>query len=177
MWVQAIWHILYSRGCLKNKTKQNQTKNIKTGRPGSMACCSPTILLVWKWLACISALWLDTHGKRYCYGACVCMQREGVKWNVGNRHNAFCIGSCPGGPSRKDVRGLGSIPELGRAFGEGHGSTLQYSCLENPMDRSLVGYSPWDYKELTQLRVWPVWENMKVICQNIDKKSLHHLCH
>ena len=29
---------------------------------------------------------------------------------------------------------LGSIPGLGRSPGEGHGSPLQYSCLENPMD-------------------------------------------
>ena len=29
----------------------------------------------------------------------------------------------------------GSIPELGRSPGDGHGSLLQYSCLENPMDR------------------------------------------
>ena len=28
-----------------------------------------------------------------------------------------------------------SIPELGRSPGEGHGSPLQYSCLEKPMDR------------------------------------------
>ena len=27
-----------------------------------------------------------------------------------------------------------SIPELGRSPGEGNGSPLQYSCLENPMD-------------------------------------------
>ena len=29
----------------------------------------------------------------------------------------------------------GSIPGLGRSSGEGNGSPLQYSCLENPMDR------------------------------------------
>ena len=29
----------------------------------------------------------------------------------------------------------GSIPGLGRSPGEGHGKPLQYSCLENPMDR------------------------------------------
>ena len=28
-----------------------------------------------------------------------------------------------------------SIPGLGRSPGEGNGSPLQYSCLENPMDR------------------------------------------
>ena len=30
---------------------------------------------------------------------------------------------------------LGSIPGLGRSPGEGNGDPLQYSCLENPMDR------------------------------------------
>ena len=30
---------------------------------------------------------------------------------------------------------VGSIPWLGRPFGGGHGNPLQYSCLENPMDR------------------------------------------
>ena len=29
----------------------------------------------------------------------------------------------------------GSIPGLGRSAGDGNGSPLQYSCLENPMDR------------------------------------------
>ena len=30
---------------------------------------------------------------------------------------------------------LGSIPGWGRSPGEGNGNPLQYSCLENPMDR------------------------------------------
>jgi len=34
-----------------------------------------------------------------------------------------------------DVRDIGSISGLGRSPGEGHGNSLQYSCLENPMDR------------------------------------------
>ena len=34
-----------------------------------------------------------------------------------------------------DIRDTGSIPELGRSPGGGHGNPLQYSCLENPMDR------------------------------------------
>ena len=46
-----------------------------------------------------------------------------------------------------NVGDLGSIPESGRSPGEGNGNPLQYSCLENSM-RSLVGYSPWDLKEL-----------------------------
>ena len=34
-----------------------------------------------------------------------------------------------------DKRGVGSIPGLGRSPGDGHGNTLQYSSLENPLDR------------------------------------------
>ena len=34
-----------------------------------------------------------------------------------------------------DLRDAGSIPGLGRSAEEEHGNALQYSCLENPMDR------------------------------------------
>ena len=34
-----------------------------------------------------------------------------------------------------DIRNAGSNPGLGRSPGEGNGNPLQYSCLENPMDR------------------------------------------
>jgi len=33
------------------------------------------------------------------------------------------------------MRSLGSIPGLGISPGEGNGNPLQYSCLENPVDR------------------------------------------
>ena len=33
------------------------------------------------------------------------------------------------------ARGVGWTPGLGRSHGGGHGNPLQYSCLENPMDR------------------------------------------
>ena len=45
----------------------------------------------------------------------------------------------PGGSDSKEsvcnVGAPGSIPGLGRSPGEGNGNPLQYSCLENPMDR------------------------------------------
>ena len=37
--------------------------------------------------------------------------------------------------SAGDIRDAGSIPGLGRSPGGGHGNPLQYSCLQNPMDR------------------------------------------
>ena len=34
-----------------------------------------------------------------------------------------------------DIRDSGSIPKLGRSPAGGHGDPIQYSCLENAMDR------------------------------------------
>ena len=34
-----------------------------------------------------------------------------------------------------DIRSVGLIPGLGRSPGAENGTPLQYSCLENPMDR------------------------------------------
>ena len=45
----------------------------------------------------------------------------------------------PGGSDGKEsacnAGDLGLIPGLGRSPGRGHDNPLQYSCLENPMDR------------------------------------------
>ena len=37
-----------------------------------------------------------------------------------------------------DVRNVGSIPGSGRSLGEGNGNPLQYSCLEDPVDREAL---------------------------------------
>ena len=44
-------------------------------------------------------------------------------------------GSLDGKASAYNAGDLGSIPGLERSPGEGNGNPLQYSCLENPMDR------------------------------------------
>ena len=53
--------------------------------------------------------------------------------------NLFSSQGFPGGSDGKEstcnVGDPGSIPELGRSPGGGHGHPLQYSRLENPMDR------------------------------------------
>ena len=53
----------------------------------------------------------------------------------------------PGGargeePPRQGKRHKGgsSISASGRSLGEGNDNPLQYSCLENPMDRGAAGY-------------------------------------
>ena len=63
------------------------------------------------------------------------------KWAILNQHPPTHLGF-PGGVVVKnspayprDTRVVGSIPGSGRSPGEGNGNPLQYSCLENPMDR------------------------------------------
>ena len=51
----------------------------------------------------------------------------------------------PGGSGGKEYAckagDPGLIPGVGKYPGEGNGNPLQYSCLGNPMDRVLVGYT------------------------------------
>ena len=51
----------------------------------------------------------------------------------------------PGGSVMKNLPAnadVGLIPGSGRSLGEGNENPLEYSCVENPMERSLAGYSP-----------------------------------
>ena len=59
-----------------------------------------------------------------------------------NKTEVSMLLNFPGGSAVKnlpakagDKRDAGSIPGSGRFSGGGHGNPLQYSCLENPMDR------------------------------------------
>ena len=45
-----------------------------------------------------------------------------------------------------DAEDVGSIPGLRRSPGGGNGNPLQYSCLENPMDRGTC-WASWGHKE------------------------------
>ena len=67
------------------------------------------------------------------------------------RESIFPLGS-DGKHQTYNAGDAGFIPGLGRAPGEGNGNPLQYSCLENPGQRShgqrsLVGYSLWGLKD------------------------------
>ena len=54
-----------------------------------------------------------------------------------------------------DIKDVGSIPGLGRSPGGGHGNPLQYSGLENPVDRgawrdTVLGHNGLDTAEATE---------------------------
>ena len=51
-------------------------------------------------------------------------------------------GSSDGKESACNAGDPGSIPGSGRSSGEGNGNPLQYSCLENPMDRGAWQVTP-----------------------------------
>ena len=61
------------------------------------------------------------------------------------------------------------IPGLGRSPREGNGNPLQYSCLENPMDRGTwVGYSPCFHKESdTTEHTCIIYYIIQTICKNV----------
>ena len=44
------------------------------------------------------------------------------------------------------TKDAGSIPRLGRSPEVGNGSSFQYSCLENCVDRGAWGDNPWDLR-------------------------------
>ena len=65
--------------------------------------------------------------------------QTGIKIARKNISNLRYAEDFPGGSDGKvsayNVGDLGSIPGSGRSSGEGNGNPLQYSCLENPIDR------------------------------------------
>ena len=72
------------------------------------------------------------------------------------------------------VGDTGLIPGSGRSPGGENGNALQYSCLENPHgQRSLVGYSPWDHKELYD---WSDWAHVNVDSRPQSDSDSHFIC-
>ena len=73
-----------------------------------------------------------------------------------------------------DVRDMGSVPGLGRPPGGGNGNSLQYSCLENPMDRGAWGLQSMglqrvghDYACMYGMYVIPLNVNSCDLCLNL----------
>ena len=64
---------------------------------------------------------------------------RGVKKSAAKEMKVSATVDFPGGSDDKEIAcnagDLSSIHGLGRSPGGGHGNPLQYSCLENPMDR------------------------------------------
>ena len=67
-----------------------------------------------------------------------------------------------------DVSNMGSIPGMGRSPGGGNGNPLQYSCLENPMDRGAWWATVhWVTKSQTQLKLLSMHARIHVVQPNV----------
>ena len=109
--------------------------------------------------SCLNSAYTHTH---------VCVEKEKqtsrivlqnswnvwVPWKKSRPLKGRYVGGFAGGTvvkslpvNARDTRDTSSIPGSGRSTGVGNGNPLQCSCLENHMDRSLEGYSPWGCKE------------------------------
>ena len=71
-------------------------------------------------------------------------------------------GNTSGKESALQCRRLRFDPYVRKIPGGGHGNLLQYSCLENPRERSLMGYSLWCHKELDVTCMHACMHAMKV---------------
>ena len=58
------------------------------------------------------------------------------------------LGGSDGKESACSAEDPRSIPGLGRTHGEGHDNPLQYSCLENPMDRGAGGVQSMEWQRV-----------------------------
>ena len=90
----------------------------------------------------------------------------------------------PGGSDSKvsayNAGDLGSIPPLGRLPGEGNGNPLQYSCLENPLDRRTweaivqgVAKSGTQLSDFTFTFNWGIYMHCSWIKQNTPLSLIH----
>ena len=95
---------------------------------------------------------------------------QGCHVSIGNLYPIML--GFPGGSEDKasacNAGDLGLIPGLGRSPGEGNGNPLQYSCLENPMDRGAwrarvhrVAKSRTQLSDFTHWTFTRIWQNLQ----------------
>ena len=68
--------------------------------------------------------WYEVKDKKNC---------TQVLYSQGLPRVALVVKNLPANAA--DIKDMSSVPVSGRSPGEGNGNPLQYSCLENPMDR------------------------------------------
>ena len=83
-------------------------------------------------------------------------------WSISKNEHSIYFLSFPVGTSGKnsptnarDIRDVGLIPGYGWSPGGGQVNALQYSCLENPMERGV-----WQVESIGSQRVRHNWSNL-----------------
>ena len=92
-----------------------------------------------KWQPTLVSLPGESHGQRSLAGYSPWCHKELDKSEYAHKANiwasqvALVVKNLP--TNARDIRDLSLIPGLERSPRKGHGNPLQYSCLENPMNR------------------------------------------
>ena len=117
---------------------RGQSVCLQCGRPGLDPWAGK---IPWrrKWQLTPVLLPGKSHGQRSLVGYSPWGHKKSDTTTQLHSTSPLCLEGFPGGSNSKEsacnVGDLGLIPELERSPGEGNGNPLQYSCLENPMDR------------------------------------------
>ena len=106
---------------------------------------------------CFVSLWIfvilvlaDRNPQKTSWLICLSVSRTDLVTAAAAKSLQLCV------PANAGVVGhAGSIPGLGRSPGRGTGNPIQYSCLENPMDRgawpaAVHGIAESDMTEMTE---------------------------
>ena len=72
---------------------------------------------------------------------------------------------------------FGSIPESGRSPGGGHGSPLQYSCLENSMDREAWWLHSTGWQTVRHDKGLSTYALNAYQSKHMEKQLWHNRCH
>ena len=125
---------------------------------GSLACCSPwglkesdtaEQLINDNCPVSLEGFKSDFLGC-FCWHSGSCVENSAGHWGTGSIRGKEPPCQCRG------HRVMYSVPALGSSPGEGHGNPLQYSCLENPMDRGTW----WTTAIGSQSQTWLMWLSM-----------------
>ena len=103
---------------------------------------------LWKQATWWLILWVSLVGCGFRHQSKCCW--EGTIYIIYFIYRAFQVALVVKNPPAKagDIRDVGSVPGLGRSPRDGNGNPLQYSCLDNLMDRGAWwGYIPWGHKD------------------------------
>ena len=97
---------------------------------------------IWSGVCIINLLPTAKYSFFPLYYLFICTLRNGLPHWLSSKESACSAG---------DTGDTGSVPGFGRSPGGGQGSPLQYSSLENPMDREAGGYRPKGHTRLKWL--------------------------
>ena len=95
--------------------------------------------------------WFAMHLRKITKVFFQCLEKIHMSWSVNHERASQWLKGKESACQCKRCRDLASISRLGRSLGGGHGNSLQYSCLENPMDGGIWKAT---VHEVTKSRTW-----------------------